>query len=453
MGQLNPFVGQKRGLVILAEFPDTKFKTGHDSEKYQQILNTPGYTTDEGFRGSVADYFRDQSAGQFELVFDVLGPYTAAHNVKYYGENDAAGDDLRPQELIKEVCLAADAEVDFSDYDWNQDGEVDEVFVLYAGKAEVDTYKQEDLIWPHMWTLEESLGEPLSLDGVTINIYACANEIRNNGKITGIGTICHEFSHCMGLPDFYDIGYNGSYGMGDYDLMDSGCYLGNEFCPVGYTAYEKMACGWQQPIVLGSDDVAVEHLKPMSEQGDTYIIYNDAHPDEYYMIENRQKSGWDSYYPAAGLMITHVDFDWEVWQNNIPNSVMTLKEARELGITCTNDHERMTFFHANNSKNSPRLYPYLGRDSLTATSLPAATLYNANSAGTKLMQSSIRDISQNSDGTVSFTFQAGRGPVADAIATVAADSQQPVAAYDLTGRRVTGPRRGVYIVGGRKVAW
>ena len=135
---ISPYIGQKRGLVILAEFPETTFKSGHDADKYLKILSEPGYTTSEGFRGSAADYFRDQSGGLFELTFDVVGPYTAAHQESYYGVNDDLGLDLRPEQLTKEMCEAADSEVDFSNYDWDGDGEVDEVFVVYAGKGEAD---------------------------------------------------------------------------------------------------------------------------------------------------------------------------------------------------------------------------------------------------------------------------------------------------------------------------
>ena len=448
MGQRTHYTGQKRGLVILAEFTDKKFKTGNDREKYQQILNTPGYTTSEGFKGSVADYFRDQSAGLFELTFDVFGPYTAAHSERYYGENDANGDDKLPQELIKEMCIAVDGEVDFNDYDWDGDGEVDEVFVVYAGKGEVDTY-QTNLIWPHMWALEEA-GTSLTLDDVAINAYACSNELMSNGKLNGIGTFCHEFSHCLGFPDFYDINYSGLYGMGGFDLMADGNYNGNGFCPVGYTAYEKMMCGWQDPIVLGSEDVSVSNLKPMSEHGDTYIIYNEAWPDEYYMIENRQKTGWDSYFIAAGLMITHVDFDQEVWENNIPNTIVTDEEAEEMELSCGNDHQRMTFFHANNKKDSPLLYPYLKRDSLTANSTPAAKLFNPNSLGTMLWQGAIRNITLNTDGTINFSYHAGQTGIVDAIGP-ATNAPHPAPVYDLQGRRVTDMRRGIYITGGRKI--
>jgi len=464
-GQFTNYRGLKKGLVILAEFADKKFKSTNNWLKYNDILNAPGYTSSEGFRGSVADYFRDQSAGLFELVFDVMGPYTTEKNYKYYGQNDEDGNDMHAEEMIAEVCRAADADVNFADYDWDGDGEVDEVFVLYAGKGEADT-DIPNYIWPHMWGLQEA-GLPLTIDGVVINVYACANEQTASGKINGIGTFCHEFSHCLGFPDFYDINYDGLFGMGDFDLMSGGSYGGNGFCPVGYTAYEKMVCGWLSPVVLADEDVAVDSLCPMSEHGNTYIIYNDATPDEYYMIENRQQTGWDEAYPAAGLMITHVDYDSEVWYNNIPNSILTRREAWAMGLTCGNDHQRMTLFHADNDDDQKYwnasygyhtkttidtdLYPYGKCDSLTAESKPAAILFNNNSEGTKLMQGAILDIRQNRNGTMSFRYRAKKpDDVADHLQPLGYGLQKPDI-YDLQGRRVEEMRKGIYIVNGRKV--
>ena len=455
--ELTNYRGQKKGLVILAEFTDKKFVDGHDREKYNDILNTPDYTTSEGFIGSVADYFRDQSAGLFELTFDIVGPYTTMKSYKYYGQNDDDGLDLYPQEMIEEMCRAADDDVNFADYDWDHDGEVDEVFVVYAGKGEADS-NQSNAVWPHMWSLEEASGQMLCLDGVNINVYACANELKATGHINGIGTFCHEFSHCLGLPDFYDVYDSGQFGMDDFDIMSGGSYAGNGFRPIGYTAYEKMACGWQQPIVLGDEDVTIDNQMPICEDGDIYIIYNDGYPNEYYLIENRQKKGWDVNYPAKGLLITHVDYDEEVWYNNIPNSVISNKDAIKNGLTCGNDHPRMTLFHADGTENyysiATDLYPYKQCDSLTATSNPAATLYHKNKQGTKLMQGAILNIKQNSNGTMSFRYRAGEQQVADAISEVA-DRRRSNTIYTLDGR-VAGTalkslRHGIYLIDGKKV--
>ena len=404
MGQQTHYLGEKKGLVILMNFTDTKFKTANNLAKYKDILNKENYKTGS-FKGSVYDYFKAQSGGKFELVFDVVGPYTAEHDCAYYGK-DVGGDgnDAAAEELIVEAVKAANSEVNFKDYDWDGDGEVDQVFILYAGKGQADG-GSSNTIWPHMYYLDY-MGKSLWLDGVKINTYACSNEIMPNGSIEGIGCFCHEFSHCMGFPDFYDTSYSGWFGMGDWDLMCSGSYNGNTFQPAGYTGYEKWMAGWLEPIELKTDQ-KVENLKAISNEGEAYIIYNDKYRNEYYMIENRQKTGWDASLPGNGLMITHVDFDQEIWEENAPNTKITTADFA-MGYTKTNDHQRFTIFRANNKTDeysySSDLYPYNGNDSLTKTSKPAATLYNKNSAGTKFMQKGITKITQNSDGTMSFVY-------------------------------------------------
>jgi len=436
MGDRTHYEGKKKGLVIMAQFTDVKFQTANNLAKYKRIMNEENYS-DGSFRGSVADYFKAQSDNQFELEFDVVGPYTLSNNQKYYGQNDYYGNDMHAEEMIKEACEMADAEVDFSDYDWDGDDEVDQVFVLYAGQGEADG-GSDNTIWPHMYTLKEGLGEKCTFDGVKVNTYACSNEVDVNNKIEGIGCFCHEFSHCMGFPDFYDTSYSGWFGMGDFDLMCGGSYNGNTFCPAGYTAHEKMMCGWQEPTVLSDKDTVITNMKSMAEHGETFIIYNDAHPDEYYMLENRQKKGWDTSYPASGMMITHVDFDKDIWLTNCPNTKITTSSDYYIYYHYPlNDHERMTIVHADNDDDSKYwdsvngyytketsstdLYPYKKLDSLTATTKPAATFYNKNSKGTKTVEWAILNIKKNTDGTMGFTYlaknpngtsgQGGDGPV------------------------------------------
>ena len=408
-GERTHYEGQKKGIVILVEFTDVKFKTANNLEKYNRVLNEEGYS-EGSFRGSVADYFKAQSAGQFELNFDVVGPYTLKKNQKYYGQNDSQGNDMHPDEMVVEACTAANAEVNFADYDWDDDGEVDQVFVVYAGRGEADG-GGKNTVWPHMYYLSAT-NNSIRLDGVRIDTYACSNEVNASNKIDGIGTFCHEFSHCLGFPDFYDTSYSGWFGMGEFDLMCSGSYNGDGFCPPNYTAHEKMMCGWREPTVLAKKDTIISNLQSMSNNGETFIIYNEAHPDEYYMIENRQKTGWDASYPGRGLMITHVDFDKDIWFYNVPNTKITANsdEHKFYGYP-VNDHQRMTLFRANNSTSTYNtansLYPYSKNDSLTATSKPAASLYNANAEGKKFMKGAILNIKQNADGTMGFEYRSG----------------------------------------------
>lgn len=424
MGEKTHFEGEKKGLVILAQYTDVKFKTANNKAKYENILNTENYSVGN-FKGSVSDYFKAQSRGKFQLTFDVYGPVTLSHSQQYYGGNDDSGNDQHPEEMIVEACQLVKDEVgDFSKYDWDGDGKADQVFVVYAGKGEADSEDAEDTVWPHMWELSEA-DMDFQVNGITIDTYACSNEIDDYGNIEGIGCFCHEFSHCMGFPDMYDISYSGWFGMSEFDLMDMGSYNGNAFRPAGYSAYEMMMCSWLEPTELSTDEVAVTDLQPMSNGGHGYIIYNQAHPDEYYLLENRQKTNWDSGLPAKGLMITHVDFDKDIWMDNTPNTKVTTQDKNQYGYSKTNDHQRITIIHADNDDDSKYwvdnwfqtgytkqtltgdLYPYGGNNQLTNTSKPAATLYNANTDGKKFMNVSITGIKQNSDGTVAFNYAAG----------------------------------------------
>lgn len=401
------FIGKKKGLIILVEFTDVKFQSSTPQSQYNKIANEQNYK-EGNFQGSVKDYFLAQSRGQFELDFDVVGPVQLSHNMAYYGANDSYGNDLRPEEMVKEACRAVDDEVNFADYDWSGNGEAEQVYILYAGYGEADSGRG-NTIWPHEWQLSGS-GTPIFLDNIKIDTYACSNELDYDGKIAGIGTICHEFSHCMGIPDLYDTEYSGNFGMGPFDLLCSGSYNGDGFVPAGYTAYERMISGWLQPVeVRKGDKLTVEGMKGLADGGEAYKIVNSGNDDEYFMVENRTCSGWDQELPGFGVMVTHVDYSKSLWEDN---SVNTTGSA--------NSHQRMTIFHADNDddrayfstsrggylKNTYEgdLYPYQGNDSLSATSIPANSTYTANEDGKRYMDIAIRHIALDGDGLASMEF-------------------------------------------------
>ena len=403
----NVFQGTKKGLIILVQFTDSKFKSGHDLALYERIANDENYSGNN-FRGSIKDYFKAQSHGLFELDFDVAGICQLQHPYAYYGKN-SNDNDVRAGQMVAEACLwAHEHGTDFSKYDWDGDGEVDQVFVLYAGHGEASYDKDPDTIWPHMHYLSASdYRKSLSLDGVTVDTYACSCELNGDGNLDGIGTFCHEFSHCMGFPDLYDTSYAGWFGMGDFDLMCSGSYNGDSKCPAGYSAYEKAECGWLtlKDMTNIEQETSIVGVQPMSADGDAYVIKNKGHEDEYYILENRQKTGWDSYLPASGLMITHVDYDADIWDWNMPNTSGKYEDAN--GNTKTNDHQRLTIFRAGKSTDeygdASDLYPYGSNNSLTKISSPAATLHNTNSDGSNYMHIDINNIAVKS-GKASFTL-------------------------------------------------
>ena len=400
------FQGQRHGLIILVNFADSKFNTskfGPTQTLYTRIANEENYG-ENNFKGSISDYFKAQSGGQFILDFDVAGPVTLSHGYSYYGQNDADGYDQRPTEMVREACQAVDGSIDFSKYDWDGDGEVEEVFVVYAGNGEHDTTNQPNLIWPHMDNLA-NYDEELTLDGVTINTYACTSELNSDKTLSGIGTFCHEFSHCMGFPDMYDTASNGSnFGMGSWDLMDYGSYNGDGYVPAGYSGYEKMVCGWTTPVELDGP-TTVNGMARLDAMGQTYIVYNKGNRNEYYILENRQQSGFDKYLPGSGLLIEHIDYDKDIWEWNAVNTTNGGYYAEGSTTPSYNDHQRITIFHANNLEvDYNATYPYANLNSLTDDSSPAATVWNANTDGTYLMHCRVYGITQNGDGTMAFSF-------------------------------------------------
>lgn len=389
------YTGTKKGLIILVEFADTKFKEGHDQALFNKIANEKNFKSDKGFVGSVQDYFREQSDGQFTIDFDVVGPVEMPYGYAYYGANGSDGSiDLNVRSMITNACRQVDEQVDFANYDWDGDGAVDQVFILYAGRGEA-TGGEDDTIWPH----ESILGYGIRLDGVIVNTYACSNEMRNDTQMEGIGVICHEFSHCMGLADMYDTQYGGNFGMGPWDVMDAGSHLNGAFTPCSYTSYERMYCGWKKPTVLTGDTVITD-MKALSEGGETYIMYNDANSNEYYLFENRQRTGWDSELYGSGLLVLHVDFNKAVWANNMVNCTTN---------SYFNDHQRCTIIHADNRDGSASVadlagdpFPYGSVNCITTSTTPNTSLYTANTDGTYFMNKSILNITKHDDGTVSF---------------------------------------------------
>ena len=434
----NAYVGTKRGLIILANFADTKFKDEHDRDLYDRIANEPNFSAEDGFHGSVSDYFKAQSQGVFDLEFDVVGPVTMANNHSYYGRDiGLRGNDARPGEMVVEACMAVDDEIDFTQYDWDGDGEVEQVFVVYAGLGQASG-GASDTVWPHMWQLSDrdNYGEPIMLDGVTVDTYACSAElvwggVYSGSRLDGIGTFCHEFSHCLGLPDVYDTDGN-NYGMSNWDLMDYGNYNDDGFTPAGYTSYEKMTVGWLEPVVLDAD-CEVEGMQPLSEGGNAYIIYNDNHPDEYYLLENRQQTEWDMALYGHGLLVLHVDYDELCWINNTVNAIGTFYEEDGYTQDFTNDVERLTLINADNSRVNRQsdiaadAFPSGSNNCLTNTSKPRAATNNPNIDGNKLMNISITDITEHDDGTISFNF-----------AKIAADTAKVVMLLHETFDKCTG---------------
>ncbi|MDE7120128.1 MAG: M6 family metalloprotease domain-containing protein, partial [Muribaculaceae bacterium] len=276
-------LGDLRIPVILVDYRDLAFTHGDDARATFTDFFQEG-------EKSARQYMLDNSNGRFRPQFDIYGPYHLSKNMSYYGGNDDYGNDKAVGEMVAEACQLA-TEVDFSQYDNNGDGYCDAVIVIYAGNGEAQSGKKSS-VWPCQWSLTESeYNKTLTLNGVKIDKFAVFNELNGSSstKIDGIGTFAHEFSHVLGLPDYYSTNPYASYfGMGSWSLMDYGCYADNGYTPAGYTAYDKMTLGWIDDI---PEPEPASHLTltPMNqgsaETDQAYRLIGE-NEDEYYVLEN-----------------------------------------------------------------------------------------------------------------------------------------------------------------------
>lgn len=320
-----PCHGEQFGLVVLVEYTDVKFKVSDPNEYYTAMLNEKGFNRNLNI-ASARDYFIDNSNGIFTPTFDVYGPIKLKNKMSYYGGNDRYGYDLRAELMAVEACQQLDATVDFSKYDRDGDGYIDNIYVYYAGYGEAD-YDDENTVWPHSWSLEESLSDGGAVtkdyyfDGVKLNKYACSNELdgwSTPSRPDGIGTFVHEFSHVMGLPDLYCTQEvkNEPFTPGEYSVLDYGPYNGDGCVPPRYSAYERYALDWLVPRELNSTrNVRLNTI----DENVAYIIPTDRER-EYFLIENRQQEGWDTYLPHHGMLVWHIDFLESVFTGNTVNN-------------------------------------------------------------------------------------------------------------------------------------
>ena len=381
-----------RGLIILAEFQDKKFSITQSS--VNERMNQEGYTDSYGSIGSARDYFIAQSYGQFKPNFDVVGPITLSQNMSYYGGNDPVYDqDLRPDVMVSEACELASEQglVNMSDYDLNNDGWVDLVYVIYAGYAENESGVDSNTVWPHAWYIYQGAKRTVVIDGVQLDAYACSSELTGNKGTTpdGIGTFCHEYSHTLGLPDMYDIDYSGGVGMMLWSIMDEGCNTGNGYVPIAYSAYERAYCGWLElKDLTESATISMPDLK--TDKTAAYRI-STSNPNQYLTLETRKQEGWDAFLPSEGMMVWAIDYNKTVWSKNAPNDNPSRQRIQL--IAADNDFSRYTL--------SGDLYPHNNNNSLTSTSTPLMKVYN-----TTIKNKPITNIAYN-EGVTTFDFMGG----------------------------------------------
>lgn len=332
-----PTIGKgNRSLVVLVEFQDIGFTVPNPKEYFTRQLNEIGFS-DYGGCGSALDYYIDASNGLYQPQFDVYGPVKVSKNASFFKDLEGKNMAVFISDSLKE--LHDQGEVDFSKYDLDNDGVVDTVFFYYAGYGSADT--DTETIWPHQFDYRYFYSGSLNLNGKRVGPYACANELKGLNPLTGkepwkdgsepwvegIGTFVHEYGHVLGLPDLYDVEYSEqAVTPGEWDVMDQGSYNFNGCRPPLMSAYEQWVCRWLDYTdaadathydlkALGNTDspTAVRIRIPMSADGSTF------HP-EYFLIEARDNSKWDSCFPNPGLMVWRINYNKNIWINNAVNS-------------------------------------------------------------------------------------------------------------------------------------
>ena len=458
-------MGSPRVPVILVQFNDTTFMDSDPKIIFEQYLNvetidkTVGNQTVGRNYGSVRKYFSDMSYGQFTPQFDIYGPITLPKPTSYYGSNEQVNEGTAAEYtktdhmdlFVPDVCKAIDSELDFSQYDANNDGCVDLIYIIYAGYAESNAGNSSDCIWPKSGA--KNFGK---YDGKTVYRYSVNSE--RNGtpttwaipRINGIGLFCHEFSHCLGLPDIYptvaQAQMAGVSAMEYWDLMDGGEYVQWGYYPAEYTAWERESLGWMSIDTLRNEQEV--ELSTLANNGKAYRILNEDDPTghEYAILENVQKTGWNAKLLGHGLMITHIDYD---------KSLFSLEKN---AVNNTVGHPRYTLFPADGEIISSYLvdektittdmYVESHRGDLYPGSLEVTEIDGFNFY-TGLSQHQLTDITENEEtGNISFRFS----PIRSGITTINTDEREKnPAIYNLAGQKVTSPRNGVYVVNGKKM--
>ncbi len=447
----NPYIGNRHQLVVLAAFSDKSFDDDSLAtlQKWDKILNQEGYN-EYPYVGSVHDYFYDQSYGQLQLTFDLQ--YVTLGSISRYASTQY--DDEKSQFLVIDIVDSLlKRDIKWDDYDWSHDGNVNQLLIIYAGKGMNDGGGSNS-IWPHQWWLSkhyqydkpQELCEPRTFSfaekNYTVDTYCAVQS--EGGTYNPFGTVCHEYSHCFGLPDFYNNTNSFLFG---WDVMDYGNYNGGGYCPVGYSAHERMYLGWLTPTPL-TDAISVTGMSPLHKKGEAYIVYNDDYPDEYYLIENRQQQLWDTFLPSNGIVIFHVDFDSYIWLNEMPND---LSKQHYLIVPANN--KTYSQYSKYDWTDAFWSYPCEDNNQLTNTSSPAAVLWNTDSESKKLLNKSIIDMAV-ADELASFNFN----PTPTAVQVIRQEAAKSDGVwYNLSGQRiavptssVSHPRKGIFICNGKK---
>jgi M6 family metalloprotease-like protein len=407
--QMRSSIGTARAICTLIQFADKNFiKT---REEFEALLNQRGYNVSDA-RGSVKDFYLENSYGKLDLIITVAGPYTVSKNMAYYGENNSSGNDKNPREMAQEAAdlTFGDPNINPADYDNDGDGYIDAFHIIYAGYGE-EAGAVSNAIWAH-----ETHISPRTYGNKRLDTYSCSPELRGNSGfgITRIGVICHELGHVFGAPDFYDTdgSTGGEYpGTGRWDLMGGGNWNNDGISPAHINMYQKIQLGWVNPITLNDPQIVAN--MPNSAQNSIAYRFNTPVNGEYYVLENRQKVGFDSHIPGTGLLIYHVSLT----SSDIVNNIVNNKHPQKMYPVCASASAEIPIATASsygslNSSGCP--FPgSSGKTSFADYTIPAAFTWS----GAHILKP-ITDISEQNS-LISFRFaMPNEQPVSNVSTTV-----------------------------------
>lgn len=485
-----PHTGSPRAIVLLVQFANRPFKV-QPRKAFNQYLNSMADrhqdfgNAENRNTGSVKRYFSDMSGGKFKPQFDLYGPITMPKNAAYYGEGSSSME--RYRELVSEACTMMDDSLDFSKYDADKDGNVDLVYIIYAGYGE-SVSSIDSTLWPKAFVC----GTNIKKDGKYVRLAGISNELNGHPDvhysstsgllINGVGLFCHEFSHCMGLPDFYptvspqwttandkqDFDAYDNQSMEDWDVMDNGIYLYNGYSPTAYTAWEREKMGWLTIETLTKEGKV--ELKSIDEGGKAYRIKNDKNTsgNEYYIVENIQAKGWNYKLPASGMMVSHVEY--VPWAFSVfhggDNSVNNIKKHPRMTIVPADGYLPSSYRKVSDNSNLTAPYMkkkqydeqlagdlYPGKNNINRLT-DAQNMVNYAPWTGGMLNKPIYNIALK-NGIVTFDFLKDQTSTGIELPESATDSSNEEKIYTIDGRYVgtnlNALPKGVYIKGKKKV--
>lgn len=410
-----------RILVIMTNFAN--YELVSTKADVDSMFNGQNWTKD-GATGSVRQYFYDQSNGTYNPQFDIVGPVTLAYDYAHYGYNVGGKNTAGAGLMVTEACDSVNRkfpEVNFADYDLDNDGKVDMVYLLFAGFGENDPPEQDiisdpdNLPWPHYWNINSAnYGSNRNVfDGKIIYAYEISNELdgwystKTKHVIAGIGIVCHEFGHGLGLPDLYEYSHNHKT-LGSWDIMDYGPYSNDMHTPPSYSAYERFFMGWLEPTFITEaddlqlDDIAASNEAFLISESDEFD-FSKRNTSKYYLLENRQQKGWDTYVPGHGLLLTKIDNPAGAWSD----------------INADYNNYRIDIIEADGL--TPQ---YISRDDNGFLGKPGDLFPAGATEYLGIADHAITDITENADGTVSFKYRGGKPSDPTAVELPATETPQ-----------------------------